>query len=261
MKKEKIRCKFIAWAFLLMCLNAFGQESDAVYNEGSFSLGVEVGYSANFMSGSARKEFKSLINDFQGDPNGELSLEAKTIVNFSPLVGVFAEYQLRPDIKVRGGLRYMQRGNTIEISGEDRDAQFQFDQILNYKEEIDITTIELPLSAFYQYTDKIKFGAGVIIGYSLESSLKSTVSLSTEVFINGEFSEDFSTSETLEDADLVESSSNPYFGFSVFGEYALTSKLNVNLTIVRTSSYLSLDYGEFSDTSVSLGITYSFLDF
>jgi predicted porin len=258
-KKEKTTSKLIVWSLLLLCFNAFGQESVDLNNEGSIQLGLEVGYAANFMGGSARKEFKNLVNDVLGDPDGELSLEANAIVNFSPLIGVYAEYQLKPEIKIRGGLRYMQRGNTIEITGEDRDSQFQFDQMLKYKEQIDITTIELPISAFYQYTDKIKFGGGVIIGTSIESSIQSTVSLSTEVIINGEFSEDFSTSDTLEDADLVESTSNPYFGFSVSAEYAITPKLNVNLTILKTSNYLSLGYGDLSDTSVSLGITYSFL--
>lgn len=259
--KSDYRLKlFFISSFLLIVSLQFTKAQSIIENsiDKKISIGIEAGASASFIGKDVKEATDELVSKMSENETKEADFSGKNPIKFSPFFGVFADYQFNEKISFRGGVRWHQKGYNLDIKGETKDPEYQFDHNFKYHEKYRLKTLEVPLSAYLSLSDRIKINASTIIGFPSKNSSKMEVSISQEVIINGEYADDFSEGTATETFDLNEAPKGVYLGLSFGFDFKIYTNLNLATSIQRIGNYAELEgYGKLKDTTITLSLNYA----
>lgn len=251
---------FGAVAYFLFVFNTFAQDSVAIAAQQPLTIGLHVGYSANSPAGGARNELDNMISIFEETGSDNFKVEGSLPYQYSPVVGLFADYNYNRKIAFSTGINFTMRGYTMEVEGVDRDPEYQFDQFANYTEKYKLTTIEVPVSIQYKPNNSLSLGAGLQIGSGIAQTSTTTTTISQRVEINGEANEEYPERTTTVENDLKEEVLSPYFGYFASAGYFLSKRMELKLSLLKSGNYAETTYGKLSDTSLIVSLRFGLLN-
>ncbi|GAB3015524.1 hypothetical protein GCM10027284_38280 [Cyclobacterium sediminis] len=250
---------FSTVTYFLFTITTSAQDSVAIAVQQPLSIGLHVGYSANSPAGGAKKGLNHMISTFEGTGSDNFKVKGNLPYQFSPVVGLFADYNYNRKIAFSTGINFTMRGYTLEIEGVDRDPEYQFDQFANYTEKYKLHTIEVPISIQYKPSSFLSLGAGLQIGSGLAHTSKTTTTIDQRVEINGETNEEYPEKKTTVENNLNEEVLSPYFGYFASAGYFLSKRIELKLSLLKSGNYAETTYGKLSDTSLVVSVRFGLL--
>jgi opacity protein-like surface antigen len=212
-----------------------------------FSIGIDVGLSGNWASGGGIKES---INEFKATGDGYKGTRQPLV---RPLITALVDYRLNDNFSVRGGIRFTKRGYSFKLKGGYSDSVYQYDQEYRSKQQYKVSLIELPFSVKCKLNDNISLLPAFLVGTSLKSTAKYTLSIAKKTIINGAKSDEESV--TVE-TGAAEHARSFYLGFMLGAEYKLHTNIYADLSLQRIMNYAQFNGKNLSDNSIVLSVKY-----
>lgn len=256
--KRTIAISALIYFFLTFTSSAQDTLSNVLQK--TFSIGFQLGYSANTPSGAAKKGLENMISTFEGTVTDNFKVEGNLPYQYQPVIGLYANYNFNRKVSFGTGINYTKRGYTLEANGTDKDPEYQFDQFSTYTEKFNLTTIEVPLSIHYKLNRLFSLGAGLQLGSGLGESSKTTTSINQRVEINGVSNEDYPEKTTTAKTSSAEAVITPYFGYFASAGIALSKRIELRLSLLKSGAYAETPYGQLSDTSAIVSLRFGLLN-
>lgn len=256
--KRTIAISILIFSFLTFTSSA--QDTLTHVSQKSFSIGIQLGYSANTPSGAAKKGLENMISTFEGTETDNFKVEGNLPYQNQPVIGLYANYTFNRKVSFGIGINYTKRGYTLEANGADKDPEYQFDQFASYTEKFNLATIEIPLSIQYKPNRLFSLGAGLQLGSGLGQNSTITTTIHQRVEINGASNEDFPEKTASAETSSAESVITPYFGYFASAGIALSKGIELRMALLKSGNYAETTYGKLSDTSAIVSLRFGLLN-
>lgn len=234
-------------------LNPYVSKAVDSLGKKKLSLGVEVGYQFNAMSGDMKKFNGDLIQEFESLENGNDSYNGSKGIKSSLSLGITAGYKFRNKIAFRGGLRVSRRGYRLKLAGVEKNDVYQIDDLFNFKEIYRVTVLDVPISTVFTLNNRLMINGGAILGFAFRSSSKMTYHIKHESKVNGSTVE---KEVNKTEVNMPEAVKNPYVGIFAGIDYKLSPAIFLGATFLKTTSYAEFNSRKLSDHSLLLSIKY-----